>query len=43
MRTEKGRCFMEDLTRAKKLLGSTKDDVIVQCEKMKSFEKKILL
>lgn len=43
MRTEKGRCFIEDLTRAEKLLGGRKDNVIVQCEKIKNFEKKTLL
>lgn len=43
MRTEKGRCFLEDLTRAEKLLGAKKDELIVQCEKVKNFEKKILL
>lgn len=43
MRTEKGRCFIEDLTRAEKLLGARNDNVIVQCEKTKNFEKKILL
>lgn len=45
MRTEKGKCFLEDLTRAKKLLsGVTKlEDVIVRCEKINSTDKKILL
>ncbi|XP_072948971.1 uncharacterized protein [Epargyreus clarus] len=43
MRTEKGRSFLEDLTRAKKLLADKKDDVIVRCEKMGSIEKKVLL
>ncbi|CAB3261144.1 unnamed protein product [Arctia plantaginis] len=43
MRTERGRCFIENLTRAEKLLGANRDDVIVNCEKVKNFEKKILL
>lgn len=43
MRTERGRCFIEDLQRAEKLLGANRDDVIVNCEKVKNFEKKILL
>ncbi|KOB77171.1 Uncharacterized protein OBRU01_02521 [Operophtera brumata] len=30
MRTEKGRCFLEDLTRAKKMLSVNSDDVIVK-------------
>ncbi|KAJ8721860.1 hypothetical protein PYW08_004262 [Mythimna loreyi] len=41
-RSEKGRCFYEDLKRAKKLLGARNDEVIVQFEN-KNFEKKILL
>lgn len=42
MRTEKGRCFLEDLTRAKKLLNSKNEEVILNCEK-NMFDKKILL
>lgn len=42
-RTEKGRYFLEDLSRAKKLLSGNREDVIVRCEKMNSFEKKILV
>ncbi|XP_053609235.1 uncharacterized protein LOC128674592 [Plodia interpunctella] len=41
-RTEKGKCFIDDLNRAKKLLNGNIDDVIVRCEK-NSFEKKILV
>lgn len=43
MRTEKGKCFLEDLSRAKKLLNGRKDDVIVRCEKNNFVEKKVLL
>ncbi|XP_026735093.1 uncharacterized protein LOC113498993 [Trichoplusia ni] len=43
MRTEKGRCFLDDLARADELLGGKKDDLYVQCERNKNFEKKILL
>ncbi|XP_045773284.1 uncharacterized protein LOC123872795 [Maniola jurtina] len=42
MRTEKGKCFLEDLSRAKKLLNGRNDDVIVRCEKG-FVEKKVLL
>lgn len=42
MRTEKGRCFLDDLSRAKKFLNSRQDDVIVRCEK-NVLEKKVLL
>ncbi|CAH0715796.1 unnamed protein product, partial [Brenthis ino] len=42
MRTEKGRCFLDDLSRAKKVLNGRNDDVIVRCEK-NIFEKKVLL
>ncbi|KAJ0176821.1 hypothetical protein K1T71_008000 [Dendrolimus kikuchii] len=43
MRTEKGRCFIDDLTRASKLLGVKRDDVVVRCDKINVFEKKSLL
>ncbi|XP_047029571.1 uncharacterized protein LOC124637274 [Helicoverpa zea] len=43
MRTEKGQCFLDDLLKAKKLLGEAKEKVTVHCDKMKSSEKKILL
>ncbi|CAG4940495.1 unnamed protein product [Parnassius apollo] len=42
MRTEKGKCFIEDLTRAKKLLSTKRDDVVIKCEKNWN-EKKVLL
>ncbi|XP_046965702.1 uncharacterized protein LOC124534079 [Vanessa cardui] len=42
MRTERGRCFLEDLTRAKELLNGRNDDVIIRCEK-NLMEKKVLL
>ncbi|KAM3962599.1 uncharacterized protein ACR2FA_003225 [Aphomia sociella] len=42
-RTEKGKYFLDDLSRTKKLLSGNRDDVIVRCEKMNSFEKKILV
>lgn len=42
-RSEKGRCFYDDLKRAKKLLGARNDEMIVQFEQNKNFEKKILL
>lgn len=43
MRTEKGRCFLEDLTRAKKMLSVKPDDVISKCDKLNTSDKKILL
>lgn len=43
VRTEKGRCFIDDLTRAKKLLSGKADDVIIRCDKVSSCEKKILI
>ncbi|CAH2048369.1 unnamed protein product, partial [Iphiclides podalirius] len=42
MRTEKGKCLVEDLTRAKKLLTAKRDDVVIKCEKNWN-EKKVLL
>ncbi|KAG6449019.1 uncharacterized protein LOC115442813 [Manduca sexta] len=42
MRTERGRSFLEDLTRAKKLLNVNADEVMVKCEK-NAFDRKILL
>ncbi|KPI98649.1 hypothetical protein RR46_04622 [Papilio xuthus] len=42
MRTEKGKCFIEDLSRAKKLLSIKQDDVVIRCEKNWN-EKKVLL
>lgn len=45
LRTEKGRCFLEDLKRAKKMLNSKTTDVVIKLDncKMNSFEKKVLL
>ncbi|GBP21698.1 hypothetical protein EVAR_16247_1 [Eumeta japonica] len=45
MRTEKGRCFLEDLKRAKKLLNNRNGEIIIKCEniKLQSVEKKVLL
>ncbi|CAH0691678.1 unnamed protein product [Spodoptera exigua] len=43
MRSEKGKRFYEDLNRAKKLLGAKNDEVSLQYEKVKNFEKKILV
>lgn len=43
LRTEKGKSFLDDLTRAKKLLNGNREDVIVGCDKMNSFDKKILV
>lgn len=43
MKTEKGKCFLDDLSRASNLLGVKKDDVIVKCDKINAFEKKSLL
>lgn len=42
MRTEKGRCFLEDLVRAKKML-SIQQEEIVRCGLEKNTEKNILL
>ncbi|XP_013187914.1 uncharacterized protein LOC106132893 isoform X2 [Amyelois transitella] len=41
-RSEKGKNFIDDLNRAKKLLNGNKDDIVVGCEK-NAFEKKILV
>lgn len=42
--TEKGKGFVDDLSRANKLLSDRRDDVVIRCEKSKgSFDKKVLL
>lgn len=45
MRTEKGRCFLEDLNRAKKLLNTKTNDVVIKLDnnKTQAFDKKVLL
>ncbi|KAG7308897.1 hypothetical protein JYU34_006167 [Plutella xylostella] len=45
MKSDKGKCFLEDLKRAKKLLSVQQDDVVIKCDKLKTspFEKKVLL
>ncbi|XP_032517765.1 uncharacterized protein LOC116770413 [Danaus plexippus] len=42
MRSEKGKDFLDDLSRARKLLNNRNDDVIVRCDKNNT-EKKVLL
>lgn len=45
VRTEKGRCFLDDLKRAKMLLKTKTNDVVIKLDncKMNSVEKKVLL
>ncbi|XP_047503516.1 uncharacterized protein LOC125048722 isoform X2 [Pieris napi] len=42
MRTEKGKCFLDDLSRAKKLLSNSRDDHIIKFDK-NCVEKKVVL